>query len=182
MTNNTVIAFIAERKSGKDFLCDYLVANHGATRLSFSDEVRTLAQKVFPWLPFFFSPETKDVPFIHENNPNGFTPREIWLWIGQVRNVQPKYFVQAFEENQKADISKLNIITDFRTEDEYEFLMRHNIPIIKIIREDRTGIPPDDFEQYVRDFDKQDAIFINTMDGTDKFKVFFEEFRKNHGL
>lgn len=175
-----ILSFMGERKSGKDFLTDYLVKEYGATRLSFSDEVRRLTVKVFPWMPFDFDPAVKDLPFVHPKNPNNLTPREIWIKvIGRVRDVVPTYFVDSFEENNKPALElkdrrdRLFVITDFRTPDEWVFLQRHHIPVIKIIREDRQGIPPDAFEEYVRNFTQQNAVFINRMNGTGEFDKFF---------
>lgn len=177
-----ILSFMGERKSGKDFLCDFLVREYGAVRLSFSDEVRRLAVKVFPWLPFDFDPAVKDKPFIHEKNPFGLTPRDIWLLVGKVREVNPKYFVEAFEENnqifleQRHRQDRLYVITDFRTPDEEVFLDRYRIPVVKIEREDRTGIQPDSFEQFVREYKKYNRLFINRMNGTSEFNTFFRKF------
>lgn len=173
-----IISFMGEYRSGKDYLCDFLVKNYGAHRLSFSDEVRRLAVKIFPWLPFDFDPSVKDLPFDHPQNPNGLTPRDIWLLVGKVRDVTPNYFVDSFVYNQltRVDENKLNIITDFRTPQEWEFLKKYSIPVIKIQREDRSGIGPNAFEEFVRQFREYDALFINRMDGTESFEKFFKDF------
>jgi hypothetical protein len=182
-----IITFMGERKSGKDYLCDFLVKEHGATRLSFSDEVRYLTVKIFPWMPFDFNPAVKDDPFIHPKNPNNLTPRQIWVdVVGKVRNVVPNYFVEAFEERHKEalesmhDKDKLFVITDFRTPQEWDFLKSHKVPVIKIEREDRTGIPPDAFEQYVRDFNEYNARFVNRLNGTVEFEEFILRFQDRH--
>lgn len=178
-----IFAFMAEYKSGKDHFTDHLVKTQGAHRLSFSDEVRRLSHQLFPWLPFDVSPEEKDKPFKHENNPNNLTPRQIWLTVGKVRDVDPFYFVNSFIENNDNILDecfrsdRLNVITDFRTPQEWRFLDLANIPVVKIEREDRTGLPPSDFEEYVRNFNGYDMKFINKMDGTDEFDKFFEKFK-----
>ena len=183
-----IIAFIGEMKSGKDFLCSHLVDFYGAKRLSFSDEVRRLAVTVFPWLPFDFDPAVKDEPFDHPSNPFGLTPREIWLLIGKVRDVDPKYFVKAFEQYNFHDIAQsiegdeLYIITDFRTPDEWEFLQRMGIPTIKIELNSRDGLPSSAFEDFVRRFKEYDARFVNHLNGTDEFDVFFRKFYAEHSL
>lgn len=177
-----IIAFMGERKSGKDYFCEHLVQNWGATRLSFSDEVRTLSNKAFRWLPTVISAEVKDEPFIHPNNTFNLTPRQIWLLVARVRDVDPNYFVDSFVKNNAEDICeglmtpKLYIITDFRTPEEWEFLKRNNIPVVKITRQNRDGIEPDDFEQYVRDFKQHNFEFINLLDGTSRFEYEFKGF------
>ncbi len=178
-----IITFMGERKSGKDYFTEFLVREYGATRLSYSDEVRHLAVKIFPWLPFDFDPAVKDLPFIHPKNPNNLTPRQIWVnVVGKVRDVNPNYFVETFEERnavplqQMHRIDRLYVITDFRTPQENTFQKKHKIPVIKIEREDRTGIAPDAFEEYVRQFTDYNAVFKNRMNGTSEFNAFFRDF------
>lgn len=183
-----IIAFMGEYASGKDYFCEWLVKTQGAKRLSFSDEVRRLANQIFPWLPVDITPEQKDVPFVHPSNPQNLTPRQIWLTVGKVRDVDPFYFVNKFEENHENIMDhcfapdNLYIITDFRTPQEYWFLSQDPpIPIIKIMRESREGLPPSDFEEYVRNFHGQNATFINRMNGTDEFDEFFRQFMQLAG-
>jgi hypothetical protein len=181
----TIIAFCGEYASGKDYLCDHLVKTQNAARLSFSDEVRRLTRKTHPWMPFDFDPKVKDLPFIHEKNPLGLTPREIWLNVGKVRNVEPNYFVNAFVDHigtcgvdHYINRDRLYIITDFRTPEEWVYLRTNKIPVIKIERADRSGYPPNAFEDFVRNFVEYNARFINHMNGTDEFDTFFRGFLK----
>lgn len=187
---SNTIAFIGERKSGKDFFVEHLMdTNLNVKRLSFSDEVRHIACSIFDWLPFDFSPETKDLPFIHPSNPNNLTPRQIWLLVGQMRNIEGELFVRKFDmrydlEDIQSGIlgDKLHIITDFRTLQEYDLIKKHNIPIIKLQLADRSGIDPCSFEDYVRDFTDYDALFVNNKNGTAEFDVFFKEFICKHKI
>lgn len=171
---------MGEYASGKDYLCNRLVETYGATRLSFSDEVRRLAAQIFDWLPFDFSPEIKDKPFKHPKNTYNLTPRQIWLLVGKVREVTPSYFVDAFLQNQMPlDVfskDKLYIITDFRTSDEWNMIKQLAIPVIKIERESREGLIPNAFEEFVRMFNEYDVRFINNMNGTEEFDKFIKEF------
>lgn len=181
-----IFAFMGEYKSGKDYLCDRLVQTQGAMRLSFSDEVRQLATELFPWLPFHISAEQKDVPYKHEQNPNNLTPRQIWLLCGKVRDVDPHFFVNKFIEHNDVILDRcfrsdnLFVITDFRTPQEWDFLRASDIPVVKVEREDRTGLIPSDFEEYVRRFTDYTAKFINRMNGTDDFDKFYDYFRKQY--
>lgn len=177
-----ILSFTGEKKSGKDYLCDFMVQEYGAIRLSFSDEVRRLAVSIFKWLPFDFDPSIKDDPYPHPKNVYNLSPRQIWLLVGKVREVTPTYFVDAFEENnkpllaQKDRADRLFIITDFRTPQEWAYIKRERIPVIKIEREDRTGIEPDPFEEFVRNFQDYNALFKNRMNGTAEFNRFIKEF------
>lgn len=181
-----IFAFMGEYKSGKDYFAEHLAKTQGAFRLSFSDEVRVLANTLFPWLPVYVSPEDKDKPFDHPNNPNGLTPREIWLTAGKVRDVDPDYFVNQFIERNDLILDRcfnqheLFIITDFRTHNEWRFLRDEGIPVIKIELEDRSHMPPSDFEQYVREFQAYDAWFMNSLNGTDEFDSFFQAFKDKY--
>lgn len=179
----TVIAFMGERKSGKDHFCEFIEDKFHGTRLSFSDEVRKLASNTFTWLPEHISPDMKDEPFDHPFNPFGFSPRQIWLQVAKVRDIDPHYFVRQFKKNQYTGkdpqlSNRLYIITDFRTPEEWEFLQQNKIPVIKINLESRDGIEPDAFEEYVRNFHEQDTTFVNKKDGTKEFEKFFKEFCK----
>lgn len=178
-----IIAFCAEKRSGKDYFCQDLVEKYGATRLSFSDEVRRLAHKVFPWFPEVIPDEMKDKPFIHPNNPNGLTPRDIWLLVGKVRDVEPDYFINSFARNNLSEIheglnvdSKLYIITDLRTPQEWGWLKDNDIPVIKIVRQNRDGLIPDPFEEFVRNFEEYTEKFEHNMDGVRGFEIFFDRF------
>lgn len=177
-----IICFAGERKSGKDHLADFLRDAYGVQRLSFSDEVRRIADFAFPWLNSFqITPEVKDDPYIHPLNEHNLTPRQIWLKVGELRtDVEGGIFVRQFEQWQlaraQANPNVLHVITDFRTPQEFEFLKKHGIPIIKIIREDRTGIEPCDFEEYIRNFDNHQGVFINKMNGNHDFNQFIQEF------
>lgn len=183
-----IIAFMAEYATGKDYFCEHLVKNHPkvASRLSFSDEVRELSVKMFPWLPFFIDPKVKDKPFVHPKNPHGLTPRDIWLLVGKVRDVTPSYFVDAFVDHYEIanmhSSDQIYIITDFRTPDEWDLLQKYNIPVIKLELEDRGYRPPSAFEDYVRRFKDYDAKFINKLNGTDEFDVFFERFLNDYSI
>lgn len=183
-----IIAFMAEYATGKDYFCEHLLYTGRAShRLSFSDEVRQLAVTMFPWLPFFVDPKVKDKPFIHPKNPHGLTPRDIWLLAGKVRYVTPSYFVDSFVnrydlETLHSDINRIYIITDFRTPDEWDLLQKYHIPVIKLELEDRGDRPPSAFEDYVRRFKDYDAKFINKLNGTDEFDVFFERFLNDYSI
>lgn len=172
---------MGEYKSGKDYFCDHLVKTQGAVRLSFSDEVRHLATQLFPWLPFDISAEQKDVPFKHKQNIHNLTPRQIWLTVGKVRDVDPFYFVDRFIERNDDILDQcfrkdnLYIITDFRTSNEWLFLLSTRIPVIKIERENRDGLIPSDFEEYVRNFNHYSSRFVNRMNGVEEFDDYFRK-------
>lgn len=53
------------KQSGKDSLADYLVAKHGATRVSFADPLKDMASKEYGIArDFFDKPELKELPIL----------------------------------------------------------------------------------------------------------------------
>lgn len=190
-----MIAFTGERGSGKDYFCELLQRECEVTRLSFSDELRILATKVFPFMELEYPPELKDKPLIHPENPNGLSPRDIWKTLDAVRQVDPAYFVHRFCEGQfhkyvkmvpkdtnlkAVHPSSFSIITDLRTPAEYAFLKEWDIPIIKIELEDRSGLTPDPFEEFVRQFKDYQARFVHGKQGEAGFLDFWKQFLQTY--
>lgn len=50
------IAFMGISGSGKDFLANYLISNYGFIRLSFSDQLKKLANYIYPWMEKDYPP------------------------------------------------------------------------------------------------------------------------------
>lgn len=187
--NNNIIAICGERRRGKDHLTNFLVQKYGAVRLSFSDEVRKVVHKVFPWLDVFnIKDDQKDVPFEHPFNPYRFTPRDITKMIGKIRDIHPQVFVYEFLQGQYKraleNPDTLFVITDFRTIDEWvQFIKPFNVPTVKIIsKKADSQFEPDSFEDFIRAFEA-DHVYDNTeMNGTDDFQKFFEWLALTHNL
>ena len=178
--NNNLIALCGERRRGKDHFAKHLVDTHGGVRLSFSDEVRRLADDIFPWLDSFNIHESeKDSPIDSIFNPNKLTPRDIWKLVGKVRDVHPQFFVKRFLENQYRQVlqnpNTLFIITDLRTPDEIEYFINvFKVPTIKIISPKADALyEHDTFETFIRDY-RTDSEFVNNMNGVSEFDAFFK--------
>ncbi|ACV50253.1 putative deoxynucleotide monophosphate kinase [Delftia phage PhiW-14] len=157
-----VLCLCGERQRGKDYLTALLGRKFGATRLSFSDEVRRLAGDLHPWFdPWEEQYKERVYPAIE--NVNNLTGREILLSAGRIRDVDPAYFVKKFMAHQLphvlAEPDRLFVITDFRTPDEYAgFLEPNGIPTLKVTR-DMDDLPHP-FEEWIRQF-KADHHFHN---------------------
>lgn len=178
---NNVIAFMGEYGSGKDYFCDFLVREYGAYRFAFADVLKKFCVQLHPWMKLDYANEVKDKPLIQDRNPNNLTPREIWLKVSTAfRDIDTYYFTRLFEENELAWIERNSylpcIITDFRTKQEAELLLQHKIPVIKIELDNREGMKPSSFEDFVREFKDYDALYINKKDGTERFHTFFKGF------
>lgn len=173
-----LIVLCGERGVGKDFLTSS-VAEHMAkrginvTRLSFSDEVRRVAYVLFPFLKDVLNENKNDPILGEENNPKGYAWRDIIKMVGKVcRDVDSAYFAKRWSENQSHQVHNsssddLFFITDMRTQDEYDLLLAtshtfDNIKFVKIVSE--TGLQPDDFEKWTREFNQQDILFENLRD------------------
>lgn len=148
--------------------------------MSFSDELRTLADNIYPWLNSFALTDTqKDKPLVHPSNPRSLTPRQIWKIVNKLSEVEPDIFLRRFIHFQWSFISpnQKYIITDLRMPVEHEFIRSKNIPVIKIINEDRGELEPCDLEKYVRSLTKDDVDywFVNKMNGTKEFDQFYKE-------
>jgi hypothetical protein len=140
-------------------------------RLSFSDEVRHLAQNIFPWFNAFDDTQKEKV-YDHPNNTMKVTGRDILLTTGKVRDVDGQYFARAFLKNQMpkvlANPGCLYIITDFRTPEEFQQVIQpFKVPTIKVMRQvDEALYPPQAFEEYIRRFTSDYVYDNNYGDGS----------------
>ncbi|MDE9455958.1 hypothetical protein [Xenorhabdus bovienii] len=98
------IAFMGVSGSGKDFLSDYLILNHNFIRLSFSDQLKKLANYIYPWMKKDYPPERKMSP-LNITLPTGesihHSPIDIWLNLNNLRNVEEKIFIRMLSEEIK---------------------------------------------------------------------------------
>ncbi len=160
------------KRSGKDYLAQALIDNgvrgfSEVIRCSFSDELRILANELYPWCPAFPEDHLKDVPCPHPDNLLGLSPRALWLRLADdndmsLRKIDGKLLVNRFiarwEDRIINETDKLFVITDLRSADEVAWLdnLRKNIQfvIIRII-DDRNpdvrkaSVKEDDFENYL---------------------------------
>jgi len=117
------LAFSGEAGSGKDFIVDVLVRDYGYTRVSFSDQLKKLAVKIYPWLERDYPPEAKEKPLNIQlkNELITKTPREVWLSLNDLRKVEDTLFVRMLEE----ELALLNVdnivISDIRTQNEFDW-------------------------------------------------------------
>lgn len=173
-----LIVLCGERGVGKDFLTSAVaeqMAKSGinVTRLSFSDEVRRVAYVLFPFLKNVLNDNKNDPIIGNLDNPKEFSWRDIIKMIGKVcRDVDSSYFAKRWSENQshlilESPSNDLFFITDMRTQDEYDLLRKtaHTFDSILFVKiESETGLPPDDFEKWTREFSGYDVLFKNLRD------------------
>ncbi|EEJ1386094.1 AAA family ATPase, partial [Salmonella enterica subsp. arizonae] len=98
------IAFMGVSGSGKDFLANYLISDHGFIRLSFSDQLKKLANYIYPWMKKDYAPEEKMLP-LNVSLPTGelicHSPRDIWLSLNSLRGIEEKIFIRMLSEELK---------------------------------------------------------------------------------
>ncbi len=129
----TIFAVTGTTGAGKDTLVDNAMdamRAQGFTpyKISFSDQLREICTGIFPWLPNTTDQSVKNVPFVHDHNPKGFTPRQVWKDVATViRNIQDNVLACRagceidkimIKENRTAVI----FIPDLRSDPEYKVL------------------------------------------------------------
>ncbi|EKF9085103.1 adenylate kinase, partial [Vibrio cholerae] len=95
------IAFMGVSGSGKDFLARYLIDEHNFIRLSFSDQLKKLANHIYPWMEKDYSPEEKTLPInitLSTGESIKNTPRDIWLHLNKLREIEDRIFIRMLSE------------------------------------------------------------------------------------
>ena len=134
-----ILGLTGYSSAGKDTVADYLVKEHGFTRLAFADKVRDLAKHLNPSLGYPEMPlstilenlgwdEAKQIPDVRQYLQTlGTSCREV---LGS------DVWIQAMAESH----AKRIVITDVRFVNEAEWLTDHERA--KIIRVTRPGVGP----------------------------------------
>lgn len=138
-----ICVFTGRKGSGKDTLFQTIRSKFiaGETplsvkfdeieRCSFSDELRYLANELFPWCPVHPPYHMKEEPIDHPDNVLGLSPRGVWKHIAgedvtSLRRVDPDILVNRFRERWgkrfEREPETLFVITDWRTEQEEAFI------------------------------------------------------------
>jgi hypothetical protein len=167
--------------SGKDYLIEKVLIPKGFVRLSFSDQLRKCAKKIFPWIEQDYPPEKKEKPLNIKTSIGEIiskTPREIWLSLNSLRQIEDGIFIRMLQENFDLLRGVENIvISDVRTPNEYDWAIKNGFVIVKI--ENKNPIhKPNDFDKQQDNF-KADYTFENRMNGTAEFEKFIDEVMSN---
>ena len=91
------IAFMGISGSGKDFLANYLINNHGFTRLSFSDQLKKLAHYIYPWFEKDYPYEKKTLPLntsLSTGQLISYSLSDIWISLNNLREIEVKIFIR----------------------------------------------------------------------------------------
>ncbi len=172
--------------SGKDFLVSHLTKELNYTRMSFSDQLKKLAKLIYPWMEQDYPPLTKEQPLnltLASGEIITDTPRQIWLKLNSLRDVEDGLFLRMLEEeinlltnpNIMTFISEPNIvISDIRPQLEWDWCKKNEFTTI-YIEPQKEIYTPNDFDKQVLTYkDKADYVFKNNFNGLDEFKEFIK--------
>jgi len=173
------IAFMGVSGSGKDYIVDILKNEYGFVRFSFSDQLKKLGAKIYPWLKPDYPPEEKEKPLNLLIEETGEvitkTPREIWLSLNKLRDVENELFVRMLADEMSLVHVDNYVISDIRTQNEYDWCVDNGFQIVAIKGEAKH--PKNDFDNWVRETisdGKYDYEFTNEFDGKEKIRTFIE--------
>lgn len=175
------IALMGVSGSGKDYLANHLINNHGFVRFSFSDQLKKLAHHIYPWLEKDYQPEKKALPLniiLSTGEKITSSPRDIWLNLNGLRKIEEQIFIRMLSEEINTLDNKNEkkiIITDIRSTNELLWCKKNEFTIIYIYRENNNYDKYDIDKYVIENKSKSDYIFNNSSSGTDAFDMFFQE-------
>jgi hypothetical protein len=175
------IALMGVSGAGKDYLASYLIDNHEFTRFSFSDQLKRLAQLIYPWLEVDYPPLVKEES-LDIKLPTGETikksPRQIWLHLNSLREIEQHIFIRMLDE-EVTQADKVNghnniLISDIRSTDELNWCQRNKFKVIYINNAKAVYQPYDIDSQILENKDKADFVFVNKHNGISDFEAFYK--------
>ncbi len=175
------LAFTGISGCGKDYLVSHLINHHNYTRVSFSDQLKKLAHKIYPWMKQDYPPFEKEQPLditLSSGEKISLTPRQIWLKLNCLRDIEDGLFLRMLEEQ----LSLLNVpnivISDIRPQLEWEWCKKNEFTTI-YIEPLKKIYNPNDFDKQVLNYkDQADYVFENDFNGIEKFKRFITDIIK----
>lgn len=133
MKKPLIIALCGKKGVGKDTLFKS-VSDLGFHRLSFSDQLKDICSDVFPWLALDYPQGEKDRKQFQSKN-GLMSPRDVWLAMNVITEIDEDVLVRRLERQMNKYIGagqRLIIITDLRKEEEFRWIKKNEIPIIRI--------------------------------------------------
>jgi len=149
--------------AGKDYLAKALIEEMGFVRVSFSDQLKKIGASIFDWLESDYPPEKKEIP-LNITTSQGelitLSPREIWLKLNFLREIENKLFIRKLEEELKLLVGVDIVLSDIRTKEELEWCRRNGFVTIRIIPEGKVIHKEHEFDKQLDD-EEFDYEFIN---------------------
>jgi len=172
------IAIMGQAGVGKDFVVDVFTKKYDYTRVSFSDQLKKLAVKIYPWFERDYAPEVKEKPLniTVAGELITKTPREIWLSLNKLRDIEDGMFVRMLGQEVKLLNVPNIIISDIRTQNEYDWCKANDYTVVAVLRENIEHAE-NSFDDFVRSqiaFGNYEYEFRNDETGTDEIEKFIE--------
>lgn len=172
------IAIIGQSGVGKDYIVDIMTLRYSYNRISFSDQLKKLAIKIYPWMKKDYSADEKEKPLniMVGNELITKTPREIWLSLNRLRDIEDGLFIRMLQEELKLLRVPNIVISDIRTSNEYEWCKRNGFTIVAITANEAKH-PNNSFDDFVRktiENQEFDYIFNNNFDGPIEIETFID--------
>jgi hypothetical protein len=160
-----LIGLCGRAGSGKDFLADKLVRDYGYTKIAFGTELKVIANSIYPWVDLDYLHGEKEVPINHSENHLKKTPRDIWLHLNKLREMDNNVFTRGTKLKIEALIAaeKNIVVTDIRKQNELDLLRNLKFITIKI-------------KSHIHDIHK-----IESENRLDLFKCDYGFFNQKHG-
>lgn len=167
-----LIALTGYSGSGKDTCTNAARNDFDIKRLSFSDQLKRSACKVFPLLERDYPPETKNTQCLSWTTKS---PREIWNYFDFMNEVDPYGFARLLCEELEQSDNEYYIITDVRKPGEYEFIKENDIPLVHIYTDRQVFL--NDKDKHVEFFSRNSNLTYsnNKDDNGVNFVTFLED-------
>ena len=151
-----IIALCGKKGVGKDTLFNS-VSDQGFQRLSFSDQLKEICSDIFPWLALDYPQGEKDRKQF-EGKFGLLSPRDVWMAMNVITEIDENVLVNRLDRQLHNYINagqRLFIITDLRKEEEFRWVKKNEIPIVRIHDFDKRDEDAVEsyIDQIVGDFD-----------------------------
>jgi hypothetical protein len=140
-----IVGFLGKARSGKDTGADYLVKNHGYTKMSFAKPIKDVCEILFGFDNEQLHGEHKEV-----EDPNwGVTPRLVMQWLGTdvfrnrsneiLPNIGDNFWVNSFKVKYQNELKKNPnfkcVLSDVRFQNEIDAITEMGGQVIRVHRE-----------------------------------------------
>jgi dephospho-CoA kinase len=176
------IALMGVSGAGKDYIADYLIENYQFMRFSFSDQLKRLAHHIYPWLESDYPPIVKEKPLdivLDTEEHITRSPRDIWLHLNALRDIEQKIFIRMLSEEIKAVQEQSRtanlLISDIRSTDEFRWCQSNGFQVIHIKHEKQIYQEYEIDAQIAKNAASADYTFVNKFNGNEDLKAFFFE-------
>jgi len=171
------IAIMGQSGVGKDYIVDVMTKGYSFNRVSFSDQLKKLAVKIYPWMKRDYPASEKELPLNITVNGELITktPREIWLSLNRLRDIEDGMFVRMLEDELKLLSVPNIVISDIRTQNELDWCKANDFQIVAVMSE--ISHPENKFDDFVRGAiarGEYDFEFDNTKRGNSDIIKFVE--------